>query len=72
MLCEIHMHDFKSHFSQDFLAYCIRLVSVHLAMVFVGSSFDSFFNLLAQFKTTTKSHENCVFLYPFSSMAISP
>ena len=24
------------------------------------------------FKTTTKSHENYVFLYPFSSMAISP
>ena len=42
MLCKIHMHDFKSHFWQDFLAYCTRLVSVHLAMVFVGSSFDSF------------------------------
>ena len=31
-----------------------------------------FFNHFAQFKTTTKSHENYVFLYPFSSMAISP
>jgi len=31
-----------------------------------------FFSLLAQFKTTTKSHESYVFLYPFSSMAISP
>ena len=29
------------------------------------------FNLFAQFKTT-RSHENYVFLYPFSSMAISP
>ena len=33
---------------------------------------QQFFNLFAQFKTTTKSHENCLFLYPFSSMAISP
>ena len=31
-----------------------------------------FFNPFAQFKTTTKSHENYVFLYPFSNMAISP
>ena len=31
-----------------------------------------FFNLFAQFKTTTKSRENYVFLYPFSNMAISP
>ena len=32
-----------------------------------------FFSLFAQFKTTTtKSHENYVFLYPFSNMAISP
>ena len=30
-----------------------------------------FLNLFAQFKTT-KSHENYVFLYPFSNMAISP
>ena len=30
-----------------------------------------FFNLFAQFKTG-KSHENYVFLYPFSSKAISP
>ena len=29
-----------------------------------------FFNLFAQFKTTAKSHENYVFLYPFSSLAI--
>ena len=33
---------------------------------------QQFFSLFAQFKTTTKSHENYVFLYPFSSMAISP
>ena len=31
-----------------------------------------FFSLFAQFKTTTKFHENYVFLYPFSNMAISP
>ena len=36
----------------------------------VGCSFDSF-SVFAQFKTT-KSHENDVFQYPFSSMAISP
>ena len=30
------------------------------------------FNLFAQFKTTTKAHENYVFLYPFSNMALSP
>ena len=33
---------------------------------------QQFFSLFAQFKTTTKSHENYVFLHPFSSMAISP
>ena len=31
-----------------------------------------FFNLFIQFKATTQSHENCVFLYRFSNMAISP
>ena len=31
-----------------------------------------FLNLFAQLKTTTKSHENYVFLYPFSCMAIPP
>ena len=31
-----------------------------------------FFSLFAQFKTTTKSHGNYVFLYSFSRMAISP
>ena len=31
-----------------------------------------FFSLFAQFKTAIKSHDNYVFLYPFSSMAISP
>ena len=72
MLCKIHMHDFKSHFQQDFLAYCTRPVSVHLVRACVGCSFDSFFNLFAQFKTTTKSHENYVFLYPFSHMTMSP
>ena len=69
LVWEIHMHDFKSHFQQDFLAYCTWPVSVHLAMTCV---IQQFFNLFAQFKTTTKSHENYVFLYPFSNMAISP
>ena len=32
---------------------------------------QQFFSLFAQLKTT-KSHENYVFLYPFSNMAISP
>ena len=32
---------------------------------------QQFFNLFAQFKTT-KSHENYVFLYPFSTTAICP
>ena len=62
MLCEVHMHDFKSHFQQDFIAYCTKPVSAFGDGVF--------FNLFAQFKATTKSHENCVFLYPFSNMAI--
>ena len=35
------MQDFKSHF-RDFLAYCTRPVSVHLAMASVGYSFNSF------------------------------
>ena len=73
MVCEIHMRDFKSHFQQDFLAYCIRPVSEHVAMACVSSMLVQwFFSLFAQFKTTTKSHENYVFLYPFSNMAISP
>ena len=45
---------------------------MHLAMVSVGCSFNNVFNLFAQFITTTKSHENCVFLYSFSNMAIPP
>ena len=32
---------------------------------------QQFFSLFAHFKITTKSHENYVFLYPFSNMAIS-
>ena len=67
MLCEIHTQDFKAHFWRDFLIYCTRPDSVHLAMACVSCSFDSLKkNLFAQFKTTTKSHENYVFLYSFS------
>ena len=71
MLCEIHMCDFKSHFQQDFFSL------VHLAsQCAFGDGVCRLlvwqcFNLFAQFKTTTKSHENYVFLYPFSKMAIS-
>ena len=36
------MHDFKSHFRRDFVAYCTGPVSVHLAMACVSCSFDSF------------------------------
>ena len=36
------IRDFKSHFRRDFLAYCTSPVSVHLAMVRAGCSFDSF------------------------------
>ena len=42
MLCKVHMSDFKSHFQQDFLAYCARPVSVHLVLACVSCSFDSF------------------------------
>ena len=42
MLYKIHMHNFKSHFQQDFLAYCARPVSVHLATACVSCSYDSF------------------------------
>ena len=70
MLCKIHMRDFKSHFHQDFLAYCTRPVSMHLVIV-CRLFIQQFFSLFAQFKTT-KSHENYVFLYPFSNMTISP
>ena len=50
MLCEIHIHDFRSYFLQDFLAYCTRPVSVHLAMACVGCSFDSFSIFLLSLK----------------------
>ena len=50
MLCEIHTRDFKSHFRWDFLAYCTRPVSVHLAMACVGCSFDSFSVFLLSLK----------------------
>ena len=45
---------------------------MNLVMAFIGCFFLFLFSLFAQFKTTTKSHENYIFLYPFSSMAISP
>ena len=44
------MCDFKSHFWQDFLAYCPRPVSVHLVMVCVGCSFNSFSVFLLSLK----------------------
>ena len=44
------MHNFKSHFQWDFLAYCTKPVSLHLAMVCVGCSFDSFSIFLLSLK----------------------
>ena len=46
----MQMHDFKSHFRQDFLAYCTRPVSVHLVMTCVGCSFNSFSVFLLSLK----------------------
>ena len=46
----VHMHDFKSHFQWDFLAYCTRPVSVHLATASVGCSFNSFSIFLLSLK----------------------
>ena len=61
----------KSDFWRDFLAYCTRPVSVHFGNGVCQLLVWRFLNLFAQFKATTKSHENYVFLYPFSNMAIS-
>ena len=44
------MHNFKSHFWWDFLAYCTRPASVHLLMAFIGCSFDSFSIFLLSLK----------------------
>ena len=71
VLCETHLRNFKPQFWWDFLAYCTRAVSVHLAMVCVGGSFHVFSVFSLSFKTTTKFHEYYVFLYPFSNMAIT-
>ena len=50
VLCKIHLHDFRSHFRQDFLAFCARPVCVHLAMACVGCSFNSFSIFLLSLK----------------------
>ena len=50
MSCKIHMHDFKSHFWQDFLASCMRPVSMHLVMACVSCSWDSFSIFLLSLK----------------------
>ena len=72
MFCEIHMRDFKPHFQQDFLAYCTRPVSVHLAMACVSQLLiQQFFSLFAQFKTT-KSYENYVSVSIFQYGHIPP
>ena len=64
------MHNLKSHFQQDFLAYCTRPVSVHLAMVSVGCSFNSFSNFLFSLKqqqNLMKSVFSCIHfsLWPY-------
>ena len=50
LLCWICMHNFKSHFQWDFLAYCTRQVSVHLAMACVSCLFNSFSVFLLSLK----------------------
>ena len=42
VMCEIHLCNLKSHFRQDVYAYCTRPVSMHLMMVCVSCSFNSF------------------------------
>ena len=64
------MHNFKSHFWQDFLACCTSQSAFGDGVCWL--LIRQFFSLFAQMKTTTKSHEKCVFLYPFSNTAISP
>ena len=44
------MHNFKSHFWWDFLAYCNRLARVNLVMAFTGCLFDSFSIFLLSLK----------------------
>ena len=68
MLCEIHMHDLKSHFQQDFLAYCTRPVSVHLAMACIGCLFDSFSN----FWLSLKQHQNMKIIFSCIQFPIWP
>ena len=63
MLCEIHVCDFRSHFRQDFLAYCTRPVRVHLVMACVGSLFDNFSIFLLRLKqqqTLMKIVSSCI------------
>ena len=45
---------------------------MHLAKLNVSAANSTVFQSFAQFKATTKSHENYVFLYPFSNMARPP
>ena len=44
------MHNFKSHFWWDFLAYCTRPARVNLVMAFIGCLFDSFSVFLLNLK----------------------
>ena len=50
MLYEIHMRDFKSHFQQDFLAYCTRPVSIWWWHVSASCSFNGFSVFLLSLK----------------------
>ena len=50
MLCKICMHNFKSHFWWDFLAYCTRPARVNLVMAFIGCLFNSFSIFLLSLK----------------------
>ena len=72
MLYKIHMHNFKSHFQQDFLAYCTRPVNVRLTMACVGCSFDIFSIFLLSLKQQQNLMKIMFSRIHFSNMAIYP
>ena len=65
------MDDFRSHFQEDFLAYCTKPVRVHLAMPCIGCLFNSFSVFLLSLKQQNRT-EIIFSLYSFSNTAISP
>ena len=69
MLCEIHMHDFKSHFQQDFLAYCTRPVIVHLAMVYISAARLTLFQ---QQQMLSLKHQNMKIMFSCIQFPVWP